>query len=136
MYIKHDGNGGVNISKSFGVIITIMIFLLGAVASMAYSYGTISNKVDSLIASDKETKLDTAQLATNLKADTSKIAVDLKVDQDKQDIKIEQHDKDIAVITTKLDIVIDKLDKIDRNIIRNNEQVIAVRINNTLNTEG
>lgn len=47
-YIKRDGNGGINISKSAMAFVTIMALLLGMLSTAAYAYGVLNQKVDTL----------------------------------------------------------------------------------------
>ena len=105
MYIRHDGNGGINISKSLGLLVTILIFLLGAIASMAYSYGTLSGKVNDILETNKEAGVRHTQIIN-----------DINSEQTTQNTKIAQEEKEIAILNTKLDTVITTLDKIDKKL--------------------
>ena len=46
-YFKSDGNGGVSISKTLAVMISI-VTLLSFLASFAFGYGSLNNKVNNI----------------------------------------------------------------------------------------
>ena len=99
MYLKNDGNGGMNISKNLLVIISIVLIIIGMCVSYAVSYGVTMEKVNNLVDQYSE-------ISTSYQGHLEVINSD-----------INKNKIDIAVIGTKLDYITNKIDEI-YNVIK------------------
>ncbi len=93
-YIKGDGNGGVNVNKSFLTIITLFILVLSTCASVvAYSVGV----------------KNTADLSLNKAEECQEIL-------DNQEEKIHINEQNIAVSQSQYEEILRRLERIENKI--------------------
>ncbi len=87
-YLKSDGNGGFNIGKHTFTVISLLLVIIGMVASASISYGMSNQKISEVEKIIPEMADNIGEVEARVRIlETASSAIDVKLDYISEDVK-------------------------------------------------